>query len=245
MTKHPHVFPHLFSSSFPGASTNCERGHGIGTACFQSGHSFPAPLLFRHPFLQLAHSSLRDPVLKAHQAKGSRSSSSPSPPPPSPSPSPPRLHLHLLLPKDRLDLHLLHHLKSSHGAWRGACSLPVARSDISDFITVTWICLYVQGIKGKWIIFFHQQTFEKLSMTKYTTCSGCSRLIRKCAIFTSETDLGNFFTTTYNIYSGCYRFNRNMWKLLGQPQPKCFRLGLGEKKMCNLYFTSIFLKSFS
>ena len=35
-----------------------------------------------------------------------------------------------------------------------ACSLPVARSDISDFITVTWICMYVQGITGKWINFF-------------------------------------------------------------------------------------------
>ena len=89
-------------------------------------------------------------------------------------------------------------------------------------------------------------------MTKYTTCSGYNRLKRKCAIFISETDLGKFFMTTYNIYiyiyiyiySGCYRFNGNMCKLLGQPQPKCFRLGLGEKKMCNLYFTNIFLKSF-
>ena len=47
---------------------------------------------------------------------------------------------------------------------------------------------------------FHQQTFEKLSMTKCTTCSGCNRLKRKCAIFISETDLGKFFMTTYNIY---------------------------------------------
>ena len=53
--------------------------------------------------------------------------------------------------------------------------------------------MYVQGITGKWINFFHQQTFEKLSMTKYTTCSGCNRLKRKCATFIWQTSFSKAF----------------------------------------------------
>ena len=92
--------------------------------------------------------------------------------------------------------------------------------------------------------FFHQQTFEKLSMTKYTTCSGCKSLIRKCAIFTSETDLGIFFMTTYNIYSGCCRFNRNV-ETFGATSTEMFSVGVGRKEnVQSLFHKHLFEKLF-
>ena len=138
-------FPHLFSSSFPGASTNCERGHGTGTACFQSRHGFPAPFSSAIHFSSWPILLCEIRVLHLH-------------------------HLHLLL-----HLHLRLHLVSTsissspRTGWISISStiwnLPMVHEEVLahcqllaliSLTSLRWpgyVCMYnyVQGIKGKWI----------------------------------------------------------------------------------------------